>query len=142
MTSVRLREPDKFTSLPAMHASDAQWIAELHRHQDRCGPFDTDLPAVVYKVAIDHLTDSLFLTEQTANSTFIKQEKARRDEDRAKVTKLLGSRPLPSSEARNYKGFIAGDSGCQGYHASSYWSFKRDLCNEDNGGLWKNMKIE
>eukprot|EP00972_Heterocapsa_arctica_P067001 9888520-Heterocapsa_arctica.AAC.1 len=27
MTSVRLREPNKFSSLPAMHASDAQWIA-------------------------------------------------------------------------------------------------------------------
>eukprot|EP00972_Heterocapsa_arctica_P051463 7569946-Heterocapsa_arctica.AAC.1 len=45
MTSTRLREPDKFSDLPTMNASDAQWIAELYRHQDRCGPFDTELPA-------------------------------------------------------------------------------------------------
>eukprot|EP00972_Heterocapsa_arctica_P070671 10438551-Heterocapsa_arctica.AAC.1 len=48
MSSVRLREPDRYSSLPEMFASDAQWIVELHKHQEIC-QYDNDLPAVVYK---------------------------------------------------------------------------------------------
>eukprot|EP00972_Heterocapsa_arctica_P004580 681064-Heterocapsa_arctica.AAC.1 len=97
MSSTRLREPNRFADLPAMDASDAQWIVDLHMHQDRCGPIGSDLPAVAYKIAIDLLTDSVY-PELTADSTFIKSEKVRREADRAKVTKYLGARPLPSPE--------------------------------------------
>jgi hypothetical protein len=125
-----------------MYASDAQWIAELHRHQERVGPFDNELPAAAYKIAIEHLEDSLAPTlGQAADTAFIKTEKARHDADRARISKLLGTRPLPSPEIRRYKGFIAGDSGCNSYHSKETWSFKRVLCNEDIGGHWKNMTI-
>eukprot|EP00972_Heterocapsa_arctica_P061147 9016370-Heterocapsa_arctica.AAC.1 len=36
MSSTRLREPSRFSDLPAMEASDAQWIVALYMHQDRC----------------------------------------------------------------------------------------------------------
>eukprot|EP00972_Heterocapsa_arctica_P064316 9491142-Heterocapsa_arctica.AAC.1 len=97
MSSTRLREPDRFSDLPAMDASDAQWIVELHMHQDRCGPLESDLLAVVYRIAIDLSTDSVY-PDLTADPAFIKKEKARREDDRAKVTKYLGARPLPSPE--------------------------------------------
>eukprot|EP00972_Heterocapsa_arctica_P011081 1622174-Heterocapsa_arctica.AAC.1 len=83
MSSVRLREPTRFSCLPAMTASDAQWIVELHVHQDRVGPFDLDLPAIVYKIAVDLLTDSVY-PDLNADPAFIKREKARREDDRAK----------------------------------------------------------
>eukprot|EP00972_Heterocapsa_arctica_P071247 10524382-Heterocapsa_arctica.AAC.1 len=100
MTSVRLREPSKFLSLPAINSSDAQWIVELHKRQEIIGPLDTfELPAMVYKVAIEHLTDSLSPTlSQASDTAFIKLEKERRQEDWVKIAKYLGSRPLPSSE--------------------------------------------
>eukprot|EP00972_Heterocapsa_arctica_P022960 3377294-Heterocapsa_arctica.AAC.1 len=94
-----------------MGGSDAKWIVALYYHQDRC-EVTSELPAVVYKVAIDLLTDSLY-PELTADPTLIESEKAHRDADRALVAKYLGARPLPCPESRNYKGFIAGDSGCQ-----------------------------
>eukprot|EP00972_Heterocapsa_arctica_P004926 730015-Heterocapsa_arctica.AAC.1 len=33
MSSIRLWEPDRCSSLPAFDASDARWIGELHNHQ-------------------------------------------------------------------------------------------------------------
>eukprot|EP00972_Heterocapsa_arctica_P099356 14662174-Heterocapsa_arctica.AAC.1 len=65
-----------------MGESDAKWIVAFFHHQDRCNCITTDLPAVVYKVAIDLLTDSLY-PELTADSTLIEAEIARRDADRA-----------------------------------------------------------
>eukprot|EP00972_Heterocapsa_arctica_P020484 3020690-Heterocapsa_arctica.AAC.1 len=76
MSSTRLREPSLFSSLPTMGASDARWIVALYHHQDRCDCMTTDLPAVIYKVAIDLLTDSLY-PELTADSALIETEKAR-----------------------------------------------------------------
>eukprot|EP00972_Heterocapsa_arctica_P008609 1258509-Heterocapsa_arctica.AAC.1 len=44
MSSVRLREPGRYSSLPELKASDAQWIVELHKHQE-IFPYDYDFPA-------------------------------------------------------------------------------------------------
>eukprot|EP00972_Heterocapsa_arctica_P112451 16431872-Heterocapsa_arctica.AAC.1 len=87
MSSTRLREPSLFSSLPAMGESDAKWIVALYYHQERC-EIESDLPAVVYKVAIDLLTDSLH-PELTADPALIELEKARREADRALVAKYL-----------------------------------------------------
>eukprot|EP00972_Heterocapsa_arctica_P111231 16376679-Heterocapsa_arctica.AAC.1 len=71
----------------------------------------------------------------------MKSEKERRTKDRAIITHVLGSRPFPSREVSLFKGCIAGDSGCQSYHAEDYWHFKRVLANVDIGGFWENMTI-
>eukprot|EP00972_Heterocapsa_arctica_P040565 5977434-Heterocapsa_arctica.AAC.1 len=56
MSSMKTWEPDRISGLPEFDASDAQWIGELHNHQVRCGDHGS-CPAVVYKVAIDALTE-------------------------------------------------------------------------------------
>eukprot|EP00972_Heterocapsa_arctica_P096050 14169256-Heterocapsa_arctica.AAC.1 len=111
MTSVRLREPRFVLSLPSVNASDATWIIALHKHQARIGNPETDLPAVVYKVAIEHMSDNLApdLVQQN-DPVYIKTEKEKRAADRARIAKYLGARPLPDPEYRQHKGFIAGDS--------------------------------
>eukprot|EP00972_Heterocapsa_arctica_P043663 6446783-Heterocapsa_arctica.AAC.1 len=65
------------------------------------------------------------------------EERSRRLNDRARVNQLIGTRPFPSSETRLFKGFIAGDSGCQGYHSEHLWSFKRVLNYDQQGGFWE-----
>eukprot|EP00972_Heterocapsa_arctica_P082549 12164254-Heterocapsa_arctica.AAC.1 len=52
-------EPERVSGLPGLDAPDAKWIGELHSHQVRCG-LHSALPAVVYKISIDALTDSLY----------------------------------------------------------------------------------
>eukprot|EP00972_Heterocapsa_arctica_P058773 8664313-Heterocapsa_arctica.AAC.1 len=98
MSSTRLYEPDLFPNLPAFDASDARWIVELHQHQSRLGHHDT-CPAIVHKVAIDLLTDSLYPSmAESSNPSLVKSEREKRTKDRARVTRMLGSRPLPSQE--------------------------------------------
>eukprot|EP00972_Heterocapsa_arctica_P109784 16164042-Heterocapsa_arctica.AAC.1 len=81
MSSTRIHEPSNLSRLPLMGASDAKWIAALHHHQEKFANCH-ELAAVVYKVAIYLLTDSLYLAVD-ADSTLIEAEKARREADRA-----------------------------------------------------------
>eukprot|EP00972_Heterocapsa_arctica_P033733 4964231-Heterocapsa_arctica.AAC.1 len=87
MTSTRIYEPNMYLSLPAINSSDAQWIVELYKHQERVGPNDQfELPAIVYKVAIEHLTDTLSPTlSQASDAAYIKLEKERRQADWANI---------------------------------------------------------
>eukprot|EP00972_Heterocapsa_arctica_P041618 6135844-Heterocapsa_arctica.AAC.1 len=86
MTSVRLHEPRLFLSLPNMNASDAAWIIALHKHQERIGNPETDLPAVVYKVAIEHMSDNVAPDlSQQKDPLFIKAEVEKRAADRARI---------------------------------------------------------
>eukprot|EP00972_Heterocapsa_arctica_P022470 3305235-Heterocapsa_arctica.AAC.1 len=121
MSSTKIWEPDRISGLPEFDASDARWIGELLNHQMRCGDHGS-CPAVLYKVAIDAPTNSLFPSiAESSQSAPLQAEKARRIADRDRVNRLLASRPFPSDETRLFKGLIAGDSGCHSYHATSYW---------------------
>eukprot|EP00972_Heterocapsa_arctica_P073965 10917292-Heterocapsa_arctica.AAC.2 len=95
MTAIRLFEPERCSSLPSFDNSDAKWIAGLYQHQSRCGTQGL-CPAVLFKVAIDHLSDSCFPTiDEASDPNKQKAEKARTTKDRARITNLLGSRPFP-----------------------------------------------
>eukprot|EP00972_Heterocapsa_arctica_P061344 9045020-Heterocapsa_arctica.AAC.1 len=56
MSAIKIWEPKRILGLLSLDASDARWVGELHLHQVRCG-LHGSLPAVVYKISIDSLTD-------------------------------------------------------------------------------------
>eukprot|EP00972_Heterocapsa_arctica_P018219 2691312-Heterocapsa_arctica.AAC.1 len=107
LSAMKIWEPERWSGLADLNDSDAKWICELHYHQVRCGLHGA-LPAVAYKLAIDALADSLDPTLADAKKPKrLPAETAKRNADRERINRLLGSRPLPSAETRLFKGLIA-----------------------------------